>query len=345
MKQISPKIIRQIFILLLVLLIGSMIFREMLPYLSGVLGAITFYILLRKLMIKLVKKYKWKPALAAITLMVASFFVVLIPLTGSAIMLGNKIGETANNSEKVIEAFKQQVSRIEAQTHMDLNSQIDTESVTSWVTDSLQNMVGSTFNVFIAIGLMYFMLYFMLTNRKALRQSLRDYIPMNNESLSQIGREIQTMVKSNAIGIPLVAIAQGIIALIGFLIFGIEDPFFWFVIVTIGSMIPFVGTLIGILPVFILTLSSGQDFKAWGILIYGIIVVGSTDNLIRLYVLQKLDNVHPLITLIGVIIGVPLFGFIGLIFGPLLVSLFMALVKIYKEEYGNEGSGVNDEQL
>lgn len=345
MKQISQKIIRQIFILLLIILIGSMIFREMLPYLSGVLGAITFYILLRKYMNKLVKVKKLKPALAAITLMLSSFFVVLIPLTGFAIMLGNKIGEAVNNSEKVIMAFKQQIRRLEAKTHMDLNSQIDTESITSWLTDSLQNMAGSTFNVFIAIGLMYFMLYFMLTNRKELKQSLRDYIPMNNDSLSQIGKEVQTMVKSNAIGIPLVALAQGIIALIGFLIFGIEDPFFWFVIVTIGSMIPFVGTLIGILPVFILTLSSGQDFQAWGILIYGFVVVGSTDNLIRLYVLQKLDNVHPLITLIGVIIGVPLFGFIGLIFGPLLVSLFLALVKIYKEEYGKEISGVDNEQL
>ena len=142
------------------------------------------------------------------------------------------------------------------------------------------------------------------------------------------------MVRSNAIGIPLVAIAQGIIALIGFLIFGITDPFFWFVIVTVGSMIPFVGTLIGILPVFILTLSTGSEFSAWGILIYGLVVVGSTDNIIRLFVLKKLDNVHPLITLIGVIVGVPLFGFIGLIFGPLLISLFLVIVRIYKKEFG-----------
>ena len=84
---------------------------------------------------------------------------------------------------------------------------------------------------------------------------------------------------------------------------------------------------------FILTISNGDTFQAWGILIYGIVVVGSTDNLIRLYVLQKLDNVHPLITLIGVIVGIPLFGFIGLIFGPLLVSLSLIIVRIYKKEY------------
>lgn len=334
MTQIAPKIIRQIFVLLLILLTGSLIFREMLPYLSGVLGAMTFYILLRKLMKRLVKQYKWKPTLAALTLMLGSFIIVLIPLTGFGVMLGNKISDAANNSEKVINAFKDQIGRLESKTGFDINSQIDTQAITTWLSESIQSMAGNTFNLFIAIGLMYFILYFMLTNRTELKQSLREYIPMHNDNLNEIGNEIQTMVKSNAIGIPLVALAQGIIALIGFLIFGIEDPFFWFVIVTIGSMIPFVGTLVGILPVFILTLSNGQSFQAWGILIYGLVVVGSTDNLIRLYVLKKLDNVHPLITLVGVIVGVPLFGFIGLIFGPLLVSIFMALVKIYKTEYG-----------
>ena len=198
----------------------------------------------------------------------------------------------------------------------------------------METFAGSTFNIFIAIGLMYFILYYMLTNRRKLKDSLFAYIPISNKNLKIIGAESQAIVRSNAIGIPLVAIAQGIIALIGFLIFGIRDPFFWFIIVTIGSIIPFVGTLIGILPVFILTMSYGNNIGAWGILIYGLVVVGSTDNIIRLFLLKKLDNVHPLITLIGVIVGVPLFGFIGLIFGPLLISLFLVVVRIYKKEFG-----------
>jgi len=345
MKQIAPKIIRQIFILLLITLSGSLIFSEMLPYLSGILGAITFYILLRKPMKRLVTKNNWKPSLAAVMLMTGSFFLILIPLSGFGIMLGNKISDVAKNSEKVIDASKEQIGRFKFKTGIDINSQIDTEGITTWLSDGLQSMAGNTFNLFVAIGIMYFMLYFMLTNRKELRQSLRDYIPMNADNLSEIGSEIQAMVKSNAIGIPLVAIAQGIIALIGFLIFGIEDPFFWFVIVTIGSMIPFIGTFVGIIPVFILSLSSGDTFQAWGVLLYGIIVVGTTDNIIRLYVLQKLDDVHPLITLIGVIVGVPLFGFIGLIFGPLLISIFMALVKIYTKEYGKSPDSQTEEQL
>ena len=332
-NTIPAKKIRQIFILLIILLIGVLIFREMLPYLSGVLGSITIYVLMRPWMTKLVKR-GWNADFAALMLMLFSFLGILLPVSGIVLMLGNKIGDAVSNSERVTMAFKGQVGKWENRLGMDLQSQIDVDSITKWVAENLEGFAGGTFNIIIAIGIMYFMLYYMLTNRRALKESLFEYIPINRSNLKTIGKEVQHMVRSNALGIPMVALAQGIIALIGFLIFGIEDPFFWFVIVTVGSMIPFIGTLIGILPVFILTLSSGSSFQAWGILIYGLVVVGATDNIIRLYVLKKLDDVHPLITLIGVIVGVPLFGFIGLIFGPLLISLFIVIVRIYRKEYG-----------
>lgn len=344
-KQIPPQIIRQVFVILLILLMGSLIFREMLPYLTGFLGAITLYVLMRKWMETLVTKKKWNPSLAAALLMFLSFVGILIPVAGIILMLSNKIGKAVQNSEEVTHAVKDQLGRIEDKLGYDLNSKIDASAISEWISSNLQGLVGGTFNAFIAIGLMYFLLYYMFTNRGELKESLKDYIPMGRDNLQEIGVEVKAMVRSNALGIPLVAVAQGIVALIGFLIFGIEDPFFWFVIVTVGSMIPFVGTLLGILPVFILTLSTGESFQAWGILIYGFVIVGSTDNIIRLYVLKKLDNVHPLITLIGVIVGVPLFGFIGLIFGPLLISLFMVIVKIYRKEYGKENFRIEDESL
>lgn len=331
--KIAPRTIRQIFVLLLIIFIGILIVNELLPYLSGVLGAITIYVLLRKFMVYLVSK-GWNPNLAAGFLMMLSFICILLPVAGIIFMLGNKVGEAVENSEQIAKVIKQYIDAIEAKYQFNLNAKINTTDISSWVSDNLENFAGSTFNVFLAIGLMYFLLYYMLTNRKQLRESLYEYIPISKKNLKIIGSEAQAMVRSNAIGIPLVAIAQGIIALIGFLIFDINDPFFWFTIVTVGSMIPFVGTLVGILPVFILTLSYGNTVGAWGILIYGFVVVGSTDNLIRLFLLKKIDDVHPLITLIGVIVGVPLFGFIGLIFGPLLISLFLIIVRIYKKEFG-----------
>ncbi|MFT4669341.1 MAG: putative PurR-regulated permease PerM [Flavobacteriaceae bacterium] len=342
MQYISLKIVQQILVLLLILLMGALIFGEILPYLSGVLGAITIYVLMQKWMVLLVRK-GWRPSLAASFLMFLSFIGILLPVAGIILMLTNKIGNAVNNSERVVDAIKEQLITWQDQLGYDLSSQIDVSAISSWLSENLQSIAGSTFHIFIAIGIMYFMLYYMLTSTRTITESLIDVVPFSKKNIKVIGKEIQAMVRSNALGIPLVALAQGIIALIGFLIFGIEDPLFWFVIVTIGSMIPFVGTLIGILPVFILSLSTGNHFQAWGILLYGLVVVGSTDNIIRLYVLQKLDNVHPLITLIGVIVGVPLFGFIGLIFGPLLISLFLIILRIYSNEYGQSSELASEE--
>jgi predicted PurR-regulated permease PerM len=335
MKQISHKVINQLFLLAIILSIASLILLEILPYFSGVLGAITMYVLLRKPMKKLVQK-GWNKELAAIVLLILSFICILLPVTGIVFMLGSKVSNAAENSERVTNAIKLQLEKIENALGYNLSSQIDASQVSSIVSEKLQSIAGSTFEVAIAIFIMYFLLFYMLTNRRKLRESLFAYIPLHKDNLKIIGEDVNIMVRSNAIGIPLVAIAQGMVALIGFLIFGIENPFFWFVMVTIGSMIPFIGGMLGIIPAFILTYANGEPFQAWGILLYGLIVVGSTDNLIRLFVLKKLDNVHPLITLIGVIIGVPLFGFIGLIFGPLLLSLFLVMVRIYKKEYSEE---------
>lgn len=335
MKTVPQNIVRQIFVLVIILIMGGLIFRELLPYFSGILGAITIYVLMRGWMLKLVRK-GWKPSIAAALLCVISFVGILLPVLGVVLLLGNKIGNAVQNSERVMTALKTHIASWEQQLGYDISSQIDVGAISSWLSSNLQSFAGSTFNMFIAVGLMYFILYYLFTDRRMIKNSIGELIPVSKTNLKLIGKEILSMVRSNAIGIPLVAIVQGIVALIGFLIFGVEDPFFWFIIVTVGSMIPFVGTLIGIVPVFILELSTGNTFSAWGILIYGLVVVSSADNIIRLMVMKKLDNVHPLITLIGVIVGVPLFGFIGLIFGPLLISLFLVLLSIYRKEYSKD---------
>src|SRR5690606_38780988 len=124
---------------------------------------------------------------------------------------------------------------------MDISSSFDAGKITSFISSGLESLVGSTFNALIAISIMYFFLFYMLVNRKKFIESMYIYLPMRPENISIIGTEINSIIKSNAIGIPLVAILQGIVALIGFLILGVPNPWFWFVITTVGSMIPFVG--------------------------------------------------------------------------------------------------------
>ena len=342
MKKINHKVLRQLIILSLIIFLGGLIIKYMLPYISGVLGALTLYVVLRKWMLKLINKGV-KRMWAAMLLIFIAFIGIFIPLTGAGFMLSSELGNLADKSEQVTKAFKDQLFQVEKYIDYDVSSTIDPKQASGWLTDNMQGFASGTFNVFISLGILLFLLYYMLKSPKQLKDSLLEYIPLSNKNLVTLGKEIDNVVRSNAIAIPLVALAQGIIALIGFYIFGVDNPLFWFVIVTIGSMIPFIGTFIGIFPVFVLSLASGDEFQAWGILIYGILVVGMTDNLIRLFVLKSLDSTHPLITLIGVLIGIPLFGFVGLIFGPLIINLFLIIVKIYKQQYGIQKSSKQEE--
>ncbi|MFD0933461.1 AI-2E family transporter [Psychroflexus salinarum] len=333
MEKLSPRLVRQLFILLIIIALGGLIFFEILPYISGVLGAVTFYVLLKGLMQRMLSK-GWNAILSVSILMLGSFILILVPVLGIILMLSSKVSKAIKNSEKVVEATKAQLVQLEEISGYKISDKIDSSAITDWLSSNLQGLAGGTFEIFIAISIMYFLLYYMLLYEKKLTISMETYIPIDVENLKLIASESAKKVKANAIGIPLVALFQGVISLIGYWIFGVPEAMFWFVITTIGSMIPFIGTAVGFIPVTLLMYYQGDTASAIGVLSYGLIVVGSSDNIIRLVVLKQMANEHPLITLIGVVIGVPLFGFIGLIFGPLLLSLFLLIVMIYKKEYG-----------
>ncbi len=334
-QKIPASIIRQVFVLLILTAIAILITIEMVPYLGGVLAAITLYVILVPLQRKL-EKHNWKPGLAATLLMVGAALGILLPIAGLAILFSTQVKDAISNSDEITSQIKEQITEIESFVGYDVVPTINGDQIKNALSYLISNIASSSVTIFIAVGILFFLLYYMLVNRKTWQKATIAYLPLKKKNIKDIGKESINLVKSNALGIPLVALMQGAVALIGYFIFGVENPFFWFGITVIGSMIPFVGTALGIAPVCLLLLAQGNTQAAIGILIYGAVVVGSTDNLFRLIVQKRLANIHPLITLIGVVVGVPLFGFIGLIFGPLLISLFLLLIKIYKREYGEK---------
>jgi predicted PurR-regulated permease PerM len=140
-------------------------------------------------------------------------------------------------------------------------------------------------------------------------------------------------VLSNTIGIPVLGAIQGIVAMIGYFMFGVENAVVWGVVTGIASVIPFVGTMAAWVPLTILTFANGDTTNGYWLAFWGLVVIGGSDNVFR-FILQKyIADIHPLVTVFGVIVGLNLFGFLGLIFGPLLFSLFVVLVRIYYDEF------------
>lgn len=205
-------------------------------------------------------------------------------MTITIAMITSRLGNASSLFSEFVDVISSQVALFEAKIGYEISSNFNFDQIGLVIGNQLENLVGNTFNIFVAIGIMYFLLYYMLVNRRQFVESLYNYLPFKAENITIISDEVNSIVKSNAIGIPLVAILQGVVALIGFLILGVPNPWFWFVITAIGSMIPFIGTTIGIGPVIIILFASGQNWQAITMLIYGLVVVGSTDNLFRLFV-------------------------------------------------------------
>lgn len=332
-NTIDQNRIRQFFFIVILLLLAILLFFQLYTFLPALLGAVTLYILMHRWMFYLTEKRKWRKGWAALTLMLLSFIVILLPVVLLVEMLSSKVMYAVEHSSELLESSKKIVKDLELRFDITIASEANINKVANAVTSSLPKILGATFNTLTTIFFMYFILYFMLVNSRKMEDAIYEYIPLKDENMSRVGKEVNTMVVSNAIGIPVIAIAQGVTALICYLIIGVKEPFFWFGVTCIAAMLPVVGAALAYVPIALIFFANDQTWQGIVMLIYGFGVIGTVDNVLRFTLLRKLGDVHPLVTVFGVIIGLNLFGFIGLIFGPLLISIFVLLLKIYSSEF------------
>ncbi len=334
MPTISNTVIRQIGFLLIIILLGVTIFFQLKSFLPAFLGAYTLYILLRTTMFKLTVKLKGRRALSAFLLMLGSFLIILVPLNGLLGLLASKVVPAFENTPEIWTTLEKTVQNIENKYNIHVLTQENLKNIGTWVTAEAQKVLRATLSGIGLVAVMYFILFFMLTEGQKIENSFYQWLPLREKSVQYLKKHLNTLVYSNAIGIPLVALVQGIVALLGYWLTGVPDVFLWFVATCVAAVVPILGAALVYVPLSILLVAQGNT--TWGIVLflYGFLVIGSVDNLFRFWLQEKIGDTHPLITIFGVIIGLNLFGFIGLIFGPILISLFLILVQIYVREFG-----------
>ncbi|MDP9229891.1 MAG: AI-2E family transporter [Bacteroidota bacterium] len=332
-KFIDQNRLRQFFFIVIILSLGLLLFWQLYFFIPAVLGAVTLYILMRKWMFYLTEKKRWKTGWAATFLMLVSFVVILLPIGLLIDMLSSKISFAIEHSSQIINSLKTVVADIEQRIGQKIVSDANINKLSSFISQGIPKILGATFNTLATIFFMYFILYFMLVNGHKMENILYEYAPLKNENVNLIKKDVNNIVISNAIGIPVIALLQGLVGLIGYLIIGVKDPWFWFVVTCITAMLPVVGAALAYVPISIIFFAKGETWHGIAMLIFGFGVIGTVDNIFRFTLQRKIGNIHPLVTVFGVVIGIQLFGFIGLIFGPLLISMFLLLVKIYSNEF------------
>lgn len=335
-NQISSVAIKQISLLAIILVLAGLICFNLALFIPSVLGAITIYVVCRKYNFYLQEEKKWKSSLAAFVLMFASLIVLILPIYFIADLIIDKLG----NAQAYMDKFNVFLDKIHSYIYdkvgFDILSQENMNKLKNFVGKFSTSALSGTFNTLTVVMSMYFILYFMLDKPRLFEKILTNSAPLKRSNVSLLGEKLRKLIMANAIGIPVVAIGQGIVSLIGYLIFGAPGAVLLFALTAAASVIPVVGTAIVYVPVCIFMIAEGNTGQGIGLAIYCVVVVGLTDNLLRFTLLKKLENIHPLNTVFGIIMGMNLFGFMGLIFGPILISLTLLLIQVYRNEFADE---------
>ena len=222
---------------------------------------------------------------------------------------------------------------IRRKTEYDLLSKENISSIASILPGIGQFLMGGISSFAVNLFVLVFVLYFMLIGGTKMEQYIYELLPFSDSNKKHVMNEINMIVRANAIGIPLLAIIQGAIATLGYYLFDAPSALLFGFLTCFATVIPIVGTTLVWFPLAAYMAISGDWPHAIGLLLYCGLIVTNIDNLIRFILQKKMADTHPLITIFGVVIGLSLFGFMGVIFGPLLISIFILCVNIFKEQY------------
>ena len=249
-------------LIVIILFMGVIIFRQITPFLGGLLGALTMYILVRTHMNHLTEKRKMKRNISALLITAETIMVFLVPLGLTIWLVVNKLQDINLAPQTFIEPIQQVAEFIKEKTGYDVLGKDTLSFIVSILPRVGQIIMEGASSLAVNLFVMIFVLYFMLIGGKKMEAYVNDILPFNEANTQEVIREINMIVRSNAIGIPLLAIIQGGVAMIGYLIFGAPNILLLGFLTCFATIIPMVGTALVWFPVAAYLAISGDWFHA-----------------------------------------------------------------------------------
>lgn len=302
-------------------------------YLGALLGSVILYILFLPMYRALVEKRKWNAPTTSVFIIILSFLVLVLPFLSLSLLLTDKILYYTSHFEEIINL----IHRFEKFTGFRLNDKGTLQTVATklgeFVSRLFPSILGGALELFIFLGLMYFVMYYLQVYNRTVKSKVFKFLPFDKNTINALTVELKSSVNANVLGLGIISMVQASLVGLGFWMFGLPDPLFWGLISFFAAFIPILGTPLIWGPGGIYLIMNGHTGNGIGLLVYGAILVLNIDNVLRLYIAKKMGDIHPLITIVGVILGVPMFGILGLVVGPLMISYLLVLVKVYENEY------------
>lgn len=324
------------------IILGVFLFYSLSMFLNAVLGASIMFILSRPLMVWLTEKKKWNNVVATLLSMTLSFLMFVVLIGGIFYLVYGRVSQLLNDTTEMYAIFDKIHLYVNEKLGFEILSDDAVAGMKGLLADMASGVLDQSFTVATDLAMMYFILYFMLASRKRMEATLQFYLPYREEKLRLFTCELKAQTYSNAIVTPLLAIIQGLTASVGYWLLGVNEPIFWGLMTGVFSFVPIIGCMTIWVPLAMFTLANGQTWNGVGILIYSLLVTTNIDNVFRLILQKKFANSHPLITLMGFLMGIKFFGVSGIIIGPVLMSFFLIMVKNFRKEFMSAAGSLED---
>lgn len=205
------------------------------------------------------------------------------------------------------------------------------KAVVNWVTDRSLAIFAGTLSTVLAFFIALIGTFYFFRDGKEFLQVIIRVSPLPDKDDEVIFKRLARAVRAVATGTVLTALIQGFLVAVGFSIFGIERAVLWGSMASVSAVMPGIGTTIVTAPAIIYLFIMGEMANAVGLLVWSMLIVGMIDNLVAPYLISRGNKLHPFIILISVLGGVILFGPIGFVIGPVVVTFFLVLLEIYNQ--------------
>lgn len=196
----------------------------------------------------------------------------------------------------------------------------------------VQSFIAGTASALISLLFFFLFLFFLLRDGRKLGRELMQLSPLEDRDEREIFNHLTRTIRAILLGGVFVPIAQGFLSMIGFAVFGLPSPILWGSLLIVAAVIPIVGGTVVWIPAVIYMALTGSTWQWVGLLIYCVLIVGTVDNILKPVILRAAANFHPMIAFVSVLGGMIAFGVFGFILGPVIASLLLSLLRIYKYE-------------
>ncbi|HYN02501.1 MAG TPA: AI-2E family transporter [Vicinamibacteria bacterium] len=332
-----------LFALTVILLLAFWVFR---PFLLVFAVAACVALLLAPVQKRLARALGHRPTIAAALLVLVTTVVILVPVLTSLFLLARQVAlfldwirvqpllgpeELQRFWEQLPQRYpglRAWISWLQAQVTPVVSGGI--EQLAGGANSLLQNVLGKVTHAALDLGLFLLMLFFLLRDGGRLRAELQPISPFSEEQERQIFDHLERTIQGALQAVVVVPVVQGILAGIGFMMFGVPQPFVWGTAVILAATVPLVGSPLGWIPACLYLALKGQTGPALGLLAYSAVVVSGSDNVIKPMLLAGSARIHPLLGFLSIIGGVLAFGVFGFLIGPVILSLVLSAIRIYR---------------